>query len=411
MYDWTLTRIYYTAPNLYEKTYESRYHAPFALHLGFEIHQYNRRKSYPAFFYYNQDFVHCMEEIYKAYGTFLEIKHKISPLLRYQFAFLSIIDEITATNDIEGIQTTKKEIRNILDSKVNKTGGLTSIVNAYRSLLDDKKTSFKTCKDVRHFYDEFIHKEVVTQNKNQALDGILFRKDPVNIESAKGKIIHQGLFPEIQIIEAMEKALNMINSTQYPFLVSLSLFHYIFAYIHPFYDGNGRTDRFITSYFLKQEFDILIASRLSIYIKRNRKKYYRLFAETDSEINRGDLTPFIIGFLQIIQGVIEETIQLLIRKNEQLEKYTQKLKSFYGQNKLLEKLYYILLQTALFYGQGITITQLSEISKENQNTIQKQLDLIPRNHLQIKKNGKSIYYKLNPMILKSLFTDCNEQKP
>ena len=119
----------------------------------------------------------------------------------------------------------------------------------------------------------------------------------------------------------------------------------------------------------------------------------------------------IIGFLQIIQGVIEETIQLLIRKNEQLEKYTQKLKSFYGQNKLLEKLYYILLQTALFYGQGITITQLSEISKENQNTIQKQLDLIPRNHLQIKKNGKSIYYKLNPMILKSLFTDCNEQKP
>lgn len=38
----------------------------------------------------------------------------------------------------------------------------------------------------------------------------------------------------------------------------------------------------------------------------------------DSEINRGDLTPFLHGFLKILLGTIEDTIGVLKRKKDQL---------------------------------------------------------------------------------------------
>lgn len=106
------------------------------------------------------------------------------------------------------------------------------------------------------------------------------------------------------MIETMDAALKILHSQDFPLLVRLGLFHYFFAYIHPFYDGNGRTDRFITSSFLKKNFHLLLGLRRSVYIKRNRRAYYKLFEETDSEINRGDLTPFLQGFLKILLGTI-----------------------------------------------------------------------------------------------------------
>ncbi len=400
MSDKTLTKIYYTTPDAYEEAYTSRYHAPFTFHLDFQIRQYHRRASYPAFFYYNRDFALGMEKIYEAYKDFLNLVHSVPPVVLHQFALLSILDEVKSTNDIEGVHSTRKEIRDILDGTAGKSDRLESIVNKYRGLLDDTQISFETCEDIRHFYDEFAHKEIVAENSAHVLDGVLFRKDPVDIESAQGKVIHQGLSPEPQIIAAMNEALRVLHSAEYPLLVRLGVFHYLFAYIHPFYDGNGRTDRFITSYFLKQGFHTLLALRLSVYIKRNRKKYYDLFAEADSEINRGDLTPFLNGFLQIFLGTIEDTMQLLMRKNEQLKRYEEKIKSFYGQDELLGELYFILLQAALFYGRGVTISQLVDITKKARNTIQKRMDAIPKDHLVVEKKGKAFYYKLDLMILK-----------
>ena len=118
------------------------------------------------------------------------------------------------------------------------------------------------------------------------------------------------------MIETMDAALKILHSQDFPLFVRLGLFHYFFAYIHPFYDGNGRTDRFITSYFLKKNFHLLLRLRLSVYIKRNRKAYYKLFEEADSEINRGDLTPFLQEFLRILLGTIEDTIGVLKRKKD-----------------------------------------------------------------------------------------------
>lgn len=397
----SLKKLYYTDESSYEAEYQARWQAPFTQHFSIEILQYNRKKAYPAFFYYTNEMVKLIEQIGKTYENFVYLVNSVPPVIKQQFALMSIVDEVKSTNDIEGVHSTRKEIEDILSGKTKSSKRLGSIVNKYRELLEKKEIHFDSCNDIRIFYDEFAHQEIIQENSAHKLDGQLFRKDPVDIESGTGKIIHRGVSPETQIIADMEQAVQILYAPELPVLVRLSIFHYLFAYIHPFYDGNGRTDRFITSYYLRNYYHQLIALRLSVYIKANRKMYYKLFEETDSEINRGDLTPFIIGFLQIIHGTINDTIRILKRKKEQLEKYQEKISEFSGEDKLLKSLYYILLQAAMFYGQGINMNELMHVTGKSRVTIQKRINEMPQDRLVITKSGKTMYYKLNLKIFAS----------
>lgn len=63
----------------------------------------------------------------------------------------------------------------------------------------------------------------------------------------------------------------------------------------------------------------------------------------DSEMNRGDLTPLVYGFLKILLGTIEDTIGVLERKKDQLQRYEKKIDALGFHDKLMEEIYYILL--------------------------------------------------------------------
>lgn len=140
--------------------------------------------------------------------------------------------------------------------------------------------------------------------------------------------------------------------------------------------------------------------RLSVFIKKNRAKYYNLFKEADSERNRGDMTPFVIGFLQLLLSTFNDTIAVLKRKQAQLEAYKSKIIAFSGSDALLHDIYYVLLQATLFYGQGISMTQLIEITSKSQKTIKARLDAIPKEHLIVTKGNRVKYYKLNLLMFK-----------
>lgn len=397
----SLTKYFYQhTQEEYETEYIRRLEAPFTVHFNIPIHQYNRKSAYPAFLCYTGEILRLVEKFYKTYEQFLYTVNTVPPVVLYQFTRLSIVEEVKSTNDIEGVRSTKKEIREIIEKKGTHYHRLQSVVHQYLELLGEEEIKFDTCQDIRNFYDDFTHQEIIRENPQNRLDGSLFRKEPVQIESATGKTIHQGLYPESRIIEALDQALRILHSEEYPLLIRLALFHYFFVYIHPFYDGNGRTDRFITSYFLSRQFHRLLAVRLSIYIKRNQSRYYHMLEEADSERNRGDMTPFVMGFLEILIGSTEDTIGVLSRKNEQMRKYESRIDAFQLQDKLLKEIYITLLQAALFYGEGISMADLMKVTGKNRGTIQKRIDEIPGNHLIVTKAGKTNYYKLNLMLFK-----------
>lgn len=397
----SLTKYFYQhTQEEYEIEYIRRLEAPFTVHFNIPIHQYNRKSAYPAFLCYTGEILRLVEKFYKTYEQFLYTVNTVPPVVLYQFTRLSIVEEVKSTNDIEGVHSTKKEIREIIEKKGTHYHRLQSVVHQYLELLGEEEIKFDTCQDIRNFYDDFTHQEITRENPQNRLDGSLFRKEPVQIQAATGKTIHQGLYPESRIIEALDQALRILHSEEYPLLIRLALFHYFFVYIHPFYDGNGRTDRFITSYFLSRKFHRLLAVRLSIYIKRNQSRYYHMLEEADSERNRGDMTPFVMGFLEILIGSTEDTIGVLSRKNEQMRKYESRIDAFQLQDKLLKEIYITLLQAALFYGEGISMADLMKVTGKNRGTIQKRIDEIPGNHLIVTKAGKTNYYKLNLMLFK-----------
>lgn len=397
----SLKKIHYTQPDVEDSIYSKRFNSELARHFGLDIKQYNHNKAYPAFMCYTEAMMLLQEKINQKYEQFLYIINSVPPVVLQQFSLLCIVDEVKSTNDIEGVKSTRREIEKILEESSHSNSRMGSVVQKYQNLLTKDIIPFITCQDIRNFYDSFAHDEVSKDTPSNRLDGTIFRKDSVDVTSATGKTIHRGLYPESQIIDAMSQALSILHNENIPSLVRISVYHYLFAYIHPFYDGNGRTDRFITAYYLAKHFHPLIALRLSVTIKRYRKKYYSLFEDADSELNRADLTPFIEGFMSILLASFEDTIRLLTRKREQLKRYEKKLGDIYFGDELTEDLYYILLQAALFYGQGVAIQELMDATNKSRATIQKRLDSIPDHHIIKAKIQNKYYYKLNLLILKA----------
>ena len=137
------------------------------------------------------------------------------------------------------------------------------LVNKYLRLMSRERISLRTCQDIRDIYNDLVLDEVVRENPAHAPDGAFFRKEQTEVLDQYGKVIHAGVYPEQRIIDAMEKALAFLHNEKVDQLYRICLFHYMFEYIHPFYDGNGRLGRFILSYCIADALEPLLSYRLS----------------------------------------------------------------------------------------------------------------------------------------------------
>ena len=144
-----------------------------------------------------------------------------------QFFTSCLREEIKATNDIEGIHSTRKEIDQAIEQQQNPeervNTRLWAIVNKYQMLLTKENIAFSTCQDLRNFYDEFALDEVVKDDPKNKPDGIYFRSGHVAVSDGL-KDIHKGLFPESTIIATMNKSLILLNNKDIPILLRISLY-------------------------------------------------------------------------------------------------------------------------------------------------------------------------------------------
>lgn len=389
----SLSKIYRKSESEHKEIYQRRFNAPNTIHFPFSIKQFNRKEAFPAFFCYTEDIFLLTEKIFNQCNKISVMLQYIPNLVVSQFELSCIVEEVKATNEIEGVRSSRRELKEIINGN-SSMPRFFDIVEKYNLLFSNKELNFKTCADVRNFYDNFVLAEVVANKPNYKPDGKIFRKNPVDISSGV-KTIHRGIYPEEKIIDAMEIALKILNDESTPLLVRLSVFHYYFEYIHPFYDGNGRIGRFIASYYLAKNFNNFAALRLSFVINRRKKKYYELFKTTTEKINCGDLTPFVHGFISIIAETFDDLEQLLNRKMLQFSTYQEKLKQIAPSEKLSHEIYFILFQTSLFFGQGATLETLMKLTGKSRNTIKSRLNPAISKGDIISVEGKKNTYKLN----------------
>lgn len=389
----SLSKIFYTNPKAHHSEYVARFSSPFTVRLPLMIRQFNHEKEFQAFFCYSQDLPLLMEKIYTGFTDFTRTLQNVSNIVLQQFALASLIDEVHSTSAIEGIHSTHRELKDILDGNIGNTH-FSSIIRKYDLLMSGQIPSFLSCEAVRQFYDEFAYADAVAENPANKLDGVLFRKEAVDVLSPSGKIIHRGISPEERIIEALSSALDFLNDDTCPTLVRIAVFHYWFVYIHPFYDGNGRTARFISSAYIAQHLNPLIALRLAVTIKRRKSRYYSLLKETDAEINCGDLTPFVCGFLEFIADTVIDVSRKLRRKVSQLERFGRLLSNVVPEKGIKSEMLDLLLQASAFYGRGLAMDELMRLTGKSRNTIKGKIRQLPVRVVNI-VNSRKKYYKID----------------
>lgn len=104
----------------------------------------------------------------------------------------------------------------------------------------------------------------------------------------------------------------------------MAIIHYQFESIHPFYDGNGRTERIINILYLilKDLLDIPILY-LSRYIIKNKSDYYRLLQEVRT---KDALEEWILYMLDGVEQTSIETIELIESIYSLMQKTTDEVK-------------------------------------------------------------------------------------
>ena len=212
-------------------------------------------------------------------------------------------NEIFATNFIEGVKTFKERV--YVSLKQNKTTG---IVKKYKDIFDGNVENILFISDFTELY-----KEMFKDMKNimeYEIDGKYFRRGNVRVVNSLGKTVHIGVAPD-KIEEYIKNLITFLNRDDVPVLVKVSISHFYFEYIHPFYDGNGRFGRYLISLYFSDKLDVLTTFSISNSILRDLKKYYNSFIETEDISNYGEITFFVENILKTIKNEQERIIEFL----------------------------------------------------------------------------------------------------
>lgn len=388
-----LSKLAYRGQDQYEQAYQDRFNSPYTQHIDIQI------GDWPAFFVATPEIYTRMLSIQKTDKKIRELYRSLPGVAIVQFSRRCLIDEIILTNGIEGVHSTRREIDGVLVEleKRDRQRRFAGLVQKYAMLQQNAQFPLKTCRDIRAIYDDLALKEVVEDDPKNAPDGDVFRKGPVDVMNPAQQVIHQGLYPEAKILEAMSRALDYLGNDSVELLYRVCVFHYLLGYIHPFYDGNGRLNRFISSYMLGKELHPLLGYRLSYTIKENINKYYRAYKLCNQAKNRGDLTHFVLMFLEIIEESAQQLWEALHGRWEKLAHYHALIERLpHGHESGFEDLYFVLIQAALFSEQGIPMKELEEGLDRSSTTIRGQLQKIEQaGLLRSVRYGHAKYYGID----------------
>lgn len=357
-----------------------------------------------SFFTYDSEIMSLVSKINSLNYELNEIFNDLPDIAKEQYMRKSLIDEIHFTNQIEGVVSTRKDINDLITEIERKTttcNRFEGIVNKYL-MLTDEKLQFLSSKDIRKLYDEMLYNEIQSEDKNNLPDGEIFRKDLVHVYKSGEKVVHNGLMPESKIIDYMNKALNILNSESIDVLIKIAIFHYFLGYIHPFYDGNGRINRFISSYMLSKYFNEVVGFRLSMSIKENLSQYLDAFEHTNDVRNKGDVSTFVYEFLDIVYKSFQKTELYALEKTQQFNKYIKKIANvskLYEMNKNkddINNLLFILIQCSVFGDFGLNKAKLIKFLEKGSTKVSEYLGVLKHYNLCLDiQSGKNHYFKCN----------------
>ena len=230
-------------------------------------------------------------------------------LMRYygkdDYSLTVIEDEIVSTLSIEQIDTSRESVRNVLSGFAPQNEAENRIAGMKKGFefIADKNNRI-TAETVRYLYEIMVN-PFLEDEKDRLSANQLYRTGAVHIVNQTRNVnVHDGmahnklsyhmdeLFAFIQTQDSMND------------LHKAAAIHYYFAYLHPYFDGNGRMARMIHLwYLLQQGYSASLFLPFSSIIQKTKQDYYKAFDYTEKNVlisGRLDITPFLSYFADVV---------------------------------------------------------------------------------------------------------------
>lgn len=406
---------YYNIKSLKERNQKAKermnYDSTIRTHLN--IRPIDQPEQFELYYVPTNSTIELISEISKLDIMLENIYDGLPGLAQRNFFVDMLSQELQSTNELEGVRSSKEEIvkttRKILsdnnESKINEDRFI-NVIKSYFELRDGNLKTPLDAKDCRKIYDSITSDGI---SKDDVPDGKYFRKDVTYIYK-NNKQIHRGLASgektEELIIEKIDDLLDFMNRSSIDLhrLIKISIAHYYFGYIHPFYDGNGRTGRFVSSIFLKENYSWLTAMSLSQGCNKDRSKYLSIFDITNGVPSQGESNYFVDEFLSIILTGQQIILENLIQKTDLLNSIINKIESDDSLSSDDEKSIMTIMAQEYHFSSsrdGMGVKELKEIFPYTDATIRKKLRDLDEKNLISKVKGRPVKYIISKEYLEA----------
>jgi len=311
---------------------------------------------------------------------------------RSEYLKSSVLEEAIASSQVEGAATTTKVAFDMLKSgRSPRNESEQMIFNNLRGIQlinEELKNPLSEALIIK------IHETMTVNTSAESCAGSFRNSQNYVQDFIDGEVSHTPPSHE-QIPGFISDLCDFANSDQefiHP-IIKASIIHFIFGYIHPFLDGNGRTARALFYWFLlKKDYSLIKNISISRAILDSRIQYDKAFLKTEYDGN--DLTYFINYSIKSLRVAFEKLIRYRDQKKSEKEKV--QLIAY----KLIEKgiskrqadlLSYLYVKPK----NKISISQYAERHNIVRQTARKDLrELTKLNLLHEEKKGRSIVFSL-----------------
>ena len=316
----------------------------------------------------------------------------ILPELEIKMRFRATVESTHSSVSIEGNPLSEGEVQRFLQGQTVSAPeyALTEVAN-YKKALDWLQKKVISPEDLQFKDILYLHGIVMKKLLPQKKVGAWRQGSIYVIDEIDGKEIirYQGPAAERvpKLVKSFLKWLSIqITSKDFHPVLLVGLLHYIFVSIHPFSDGNGRTTRLLSLFYLKKlGYDFRGSLSLDSYYLHHKTAYYDALSlgETFDDRMHADMTPFLDFFTK---GFFESayTIKRHVLYGRITEKRQKTVK--------LDRDELLILDFVHQFG-SVSIAEAMEIVQVSKRTTQRRLmNLVEKNVLKVEGLGPATRY-------------------